>query len=262
MRILRAILKIVRPSSSLLAFFSVLLPLLVRTSDLSVSFQRALPLLFGSMCTFIVNDLDDIEKDRVNHPERPLPSGELKPAFVAVLYYCCLASALLSIRFGIGTDPISSLYYLLLIMAISYSYVVDYLPGIKPLYVALASTGPVLIIVQYYPHETSLYAVAFALLFFVLGRELCKDLPDRPGDPKSFLHALEPRSVAIISFVSQSAGIILLSLQVETLFGFLNILLMGILIVLSYVSWLRWDRLTTALALMKGTIFLGLFFLI
>jgi 4-hydroxybenzoate polyprenyltransferase len=214
------------------------------------------------MCTFIVNDLDDVEKDRINHPDRPLPSGELKPAFVAVLYYCCLASTLLSIRFGIGTNPISFLYYLGLIAAISYRYVVEYLPVIKPLYVALVSTGPVILIVQYSPREPSLYAVAVAVFFFMLGRELCKDLPDRPGDPASFLHTLEPRRVALISGVCQTAGVALVSLRVETVLGFLNILLMALLVVLSYVFWLRWGRLTTALGLMKGTIFLGLFFLI
>jgi 4-hydroxybenzoate polyprenyltransferase len=214
------------------------------------------------MCTFIINDLDDAEKDRINHPDRPLPSGELKPAFVSVLYFCCLTAALLSIRFGVGTNSISFLYYLGLIVAISYRYIVEYLPALKPIYVALASTGPVLIIVQYYPHETTLYPVAIAIFFFMLGRELCKDLPDRPGDPVSFLHSIEPRRIALISGVCQTAGIALMSLQVETMFGFLNILSMALMVVLSYVFWLRQGRLTTALGLMKGTIFLGLFFLL
>jgi len=262
MGIPRAVLKIIRPPSSFLAFLSVLLPLLARTSDLDFSMQKALPLLFGSMCTFIINDLDDVEKDRINHPNRPLPSGELKPAFVAVLYYCCLTSALLSVRFGVGTNPISFLYYLGVVVAISYRYVVEYLPVFKPAYVALVSTGPVIIIVQYFPRETGLYAVAAAVFFFMFGRELCKDLPDRPGDPVSFLHSLEPRRIALISGVCQAAGVALMSLQVETIFGLLIILLMVLLVVLSYVYWLRWGRLITALGLMKGTIFLGLFFLI
>lgn len=258
----RGVFRIVRPPSSLLAFLSVLLPLLVRTSDLRISLQKALPLLFGSMCTFIINDLDDAEKDRINHPDRPLPSGDLNPAFVAILYYCCLASALLSIRFGVGTNPISFVYYLGLVVAISYRYVVEYLPVLKPLYVALASTGPVIIIVQYYPRESSLYLVAIAVFLFVLGRELCKDLPDRTGDPVSFWHTLEPRRVALVSGACQTVGLALMSMRVETTLGLLNIALMGLLVVLSYVFWLRWGRLTTALGLMKGTIFLGLLFVI
>jgi 4-hydroxybenzoate polyprenyltransferase len=257
-----ALLKTVRPPSTLLAFVSVLLPLLVRTNDLAWSVQKALPFLFGSMCTFIVNALDDLEKDAINHPERPLPSGELKPAFVAVVYYCCLAAALLSIRFGVGTHPISFLYYLLLVMAISYSYVVEYLPGIKPLYVALASTGPVVVLAQFYPRETGLYPVALAGFFFVFGRELCKDLPDRRGDPVSVLHTFEPRQIALISGVCQATGIVLLSFQVTTAARLLDLLLMGALLVLAYVCWLRWGRLAAALGLMKGVIFLGLFYLL
>jgi geranylgeranylglycerol-phosphate geranylgeranyltransferase len=258
----RALVKTVRPPSSLLAFLSVLLPFMTRTNDLSGSLQKALPFLFGSMCTFIVNALDDVEKDAINHPERPLPSGELKPALVTVVYFCCLAAALLSIRFGVGTHPISFFYYGLLVMAISYSYVVEYLPGLKPLYVALASTGPVIVLAQYYPRETALYPVALAGFFFVLGRELCKDLPDRPGDPVSILHTLEPRQVAVVSGGCQVAGIVLLSLQARTAAEWLDLLLMGTLIVLAYVSWLRRSRLATALGMMKGVIFLGLFFLL
>ena len=262
MRIFHSIVRIVRLPSSLLAFASVLLPLLARTSDLHLSLQRALPLLFGSMCAFIINDLDDAEKDKINHPDRPLPSKELQPALVAVLYYFCLASALLSIRFGVGAHRIAFFYYVGIAVAISYRYVVEYLPILKPIYVALTSTGPVIVIVQFYPHEVSLYAVALAIFFFMLGRELCKDLPDRLGDPESFLHTIEPRHVAIISGVCQTAGIVLIALRVETPIGALNILLMTILVVVSYVYWLRWGRLTTALGLMKGVLFLGLFFLL
>ncbi len=37
----------------------------------------ALVLLCISAAAFAINDHDDIEKDRINHPERPLPSGRL-----------------------------------------------------------------------------------------------------------------------------------------------------------------------------------------
>lgn len=262
MKLARATLQIVRPSSSAIAFFSIFIPVLAKTSDLSLSLRRAIPLLFAGMCTFIINDLDDIEKDKVNHPERPLPSGQLKPAFVAVLYYVCLASALFTTRYWVGTNHIAFLYYLLLVIGISYNSVVEYLPAIKPMYVAGASAGPILVLVAYYPHETSLYGVAAAIFLFMLGRELCKDILDRSGDPLSILHAIEPRRVARFAFASQVAGLVLLSLQIEALLGFLDLLLMTALVSLSYLCWFRLRRLETAITLMKAAIFFGLYFLV
>jgi geranylgeranylglycerol-phosphate geranylgeranyltransferase len=214
------------------------------------------------MCTFIINDLDDVEKDRINHPERPLPSAQVPPYLVALFYYVCLASALLTIRFCIGAHYISFFYYLLLTLSISYSYVVEYLPAMKPVYVAGASSIPVLIVTTYYPRETSLYWVAVAIFFFNLGRELCKDLPDRPGDPVSVLHAIDPRRVAVAAFGFQAAGLGLLSLHIKTLLGFLAILVMAMLFAVAYICWFRLDRVTQALALMKAMIFCGLYFLL
>jgi 4-hydroxybenzoate polyprenyltransferase len=261
-RLARATIRIIRPYSSLLAFLSILVPLLARSGNLSLSLQKAIPLLFASMCTFIVNDLDDIEKDKINHPERPLPAGELKPVLAVVLYFACLGAALFTIRFFVGTNHLSFLYYTLLVTCISYGYVVEYLGGIKPLYVAGTSSIPILVIVYLYPRESLLYRVAVANFFFMLGRELCKDLLDRPGDPVSFLHKFEPRRLATFAFASQLAGLFLLLLQVEDLLGFVNIVLMAVVFALACLYWFRWQRPMLATQLMKGILFLGLYFLI
>lgn len=258
----RAILHILRPYSSLLAFLAIVVPVFTRSSHLIPSLQKALPLLLVSFCTFIVNDLDDIEKDGINHPDRPFPSGQLKPMVGALLYYICLAAALLTIRFWIDADQIAFWYYVLLIVVISYHYVVEFLPAIKPAYVAAASTLPVVILIAYYPTETSLYRVGLAVFFFVLGRELCKDLPDRPGDPDSPLHRISPVKVAISAFVFQLIGLLLLSLLIRNVADLLVVSLMFFLLVLSFVHWFRLGRTTSATALMKAVIFCGLYFLI
>ena len=119
MQILRAILRLTRLDSSLLALLAVFLPLWVRTGNLAQSLGRALPLLFSFMCTFIANDLDDVEKDRVNHPDRPLPARQITPALAAVLYFTCLALALFSTRCYVSPG-IAFLYYSLIALLISY----------------------------------------------------------------------------------------------------------------------------------------------
>ena len=87
MLILRAMLRLTRLGTSLIGFVGVFLPLLARTNQVWTSLGRASPLLFTCICTFIANDLDDVERDRVNHPERPLPAGELSRAVAGILYF-------------------------------------------------------------------------------------------------------------------------------------------------------------------------------
>jgi hypothetical protein len=258
----KAILRLVRPYSSLLAFLSVLVPVFVRTTDLALSVTRAVPLLFVSMCTFLSNDLDDIEKDKVNHPDRPLPSGYLTPPFVAVLYYLCLSLALFTTRHFIDSLHISFLYYLLLTLCISYNYVVEYLPGFKAVYVAAASSFPILILAAYYPNEIGLYRIAIALLAFMLGREICKDLLDRAGDRASFLHRIPATSMARFAFSSQAIGLALLIPNVDDVYHLIDLVSMAALLAVSHLFWFRLERRVAATALMKLSLFLGLYFLL
>jgi geranylgeranylglycerol-phosphate geranylgeranyltransferase len=261
MQIARSLLKLTRLDSSVLVALTVFIPLLVRTKDLGLSLSRALPLLFISICTFIANDLDDIEKDRINHPERPLPSGHVKPSLAVVLYFSCLASALFTTRHYVQART-AFWYYLLLTLSISYGYVVDCFPGFKSLYVAGAISVPVLIVATSYPSEGRLYLVAVSVFFFVLGRELCMDFVDRAGDTASFMHRIEARSIAIAAFSSQIIGLLLLAVQAGDLLDVLAVLLMAYLLALSGRHWFKSARYKQAIILMKVQLFVGLYFLI
>jgi geranylgeranylglycerol-phosphate geranylgeranyltransferase len=261
MKPIRAVTQLVRPYSSLPAFLAICLALLSRTHDLTLSLKKSIPMLFVGMCTFIANDLDDIEKDRINHPDRPMPSGEIKPAIATICYFISLAASLFTIRFYIGSTPVSFLYYVLLSLCISYRYIVEYLPGVKPAYVAAAASVPILIVVTYYPRENGLYSLTVAVFLFVLGRELCEDLLDRPGDPVSFIHSLAPRRVATIALLCQAAGLFLLSFQARGWMEVIDLFVILVVLTLSYICWFRLRRFTTATALMKGILFLGLYFL-
>jgi geranylgeranylglycerol-phosphate geranylgeranyltransferase len=214
------------------------------------------------MCTFITNDLDDIEKDKVNHPDRPLPSGNLAPTFVAVFYYFCLAMALFTTRHFVVATHVAFLYYLLLILCISYHYIVEYLPTIKAIYVAAASSVPLLILVAHYPNETALYWIAVALFAVMLGREMCKDLLDRAGDPVSFLHRIPEAVMATLAFALQALGLALLTPLVNDLKHFIGLVTMTALLALSGFLWFHLQRRVAATGLMKLVIFLGLYFLL
>src|SRR5436190_1089983 len=97
--VLAAALRLLRLDSSFLAYLAVLLSCWSRTGDLRGSSTKALPLLFASMAAFVANDVDDRERDEINHPRRPLPNGRLSPTFAVVMFFGCLGTALLLIAF-------------------------------------------------------------------------------------------------------------------------------------------------------------------
>lgn len=261
MQTLSAILRLTRLDSSLLSFLAVFIPFLVRTNDLGLSFRRAIPLLFTGVCTFIANDLDDIERDQVNHPERPLPARQITPTLAAILYFISLAAALFSTKHFVPPG-IAFLYYALIALAISYGHIVESLPGLKTPYVAAASSIPVLIVATSYPGEARLFLVAVSAFLFTMGREICMDIRDRAGDAISFMNRLRPKPLAIASFYMQALGLLVLAVQAHKAGDVVALLAITSLLVLSGVYWFSFTSYRRATILMKLQFFVGLYFLI
>jgi 4-hydroxybenzoate polyprenyltransferase len=258
---LRAILRLSRLSTSLLGAVAIFVALLARTRDLGLSFGQAIPLFFIAICTFIANDLDDLERDRVNHPDRPLPAGHLTPKLAAVLYFVALTLALSSTKYFVAQD-VAFLYYGLTILSISYGYIIEYLPSLKTPYVAAASSIPVLIIARSYPNEPSLYVIAGSVFLFTLGREICGVILDRHGDPVSYLHRFKPASLALVSFIVQVIGLPLLATQIRKPGEIAALLAMILLLGLAGLYWFKLASYRQATLLMKIQLFVGLYFLI
>jgi geranylgeranylglycerol-phosphate geranylgeranyltransferase len=258
---LRAILQLTRLGTSLLGFVAIFLPLLVKTNDLRMSLGRAIPLLFICVCTFIANDLDDVERDRVNHPERPLPAGHLAPAVAGIMYFTSLFLALFSIKYYV-TPGIAFWYYGLITISISYGYIIECFPSFKAPYVAVASSVPVLIIAAWYPNEVRLYILAGSVFLVSLGREICMDITDRAGDAISFMHRFKPRPLALVAFSLEVAGLLLLIVQVRKLRDIIALLGTMVLLALAAIYWFKFTSYNRAGFLMKMQLVVGLYFLI
>jgi hypothetical protein len=235
--------------------------MLVRSKDLESSVGKSIPILFIGMCTFIANDLDDIEKDRVNHPDRPLPAHHMTPEVATVIYFASLGAALFSTRHFVARD-IAFWYYGLMTLSISYRYIVDALPSIKTLYVAAASSVPVLIVVTSHPSERRLFIVAATVFLLTLGRELCGDILDRAGDTISYMHRFKPTSLAITSFLLQLAGLLLLIFAIRKLGDLIDLVAMTLLLALASVYWFKLAKYRRATLVMKIQFFVGLYFLV
>jgi geranylgeranylglycerol-phosphate geranylgeranyltransferase len=261
MRVARSIAKLIRLDTSVFTAFAVFAPIFARTKDLGLSLQKAIPLLFIGACTFIANDLNDAEKDRINHPERPLPSGHIAPSFAVALYFMCLGLALLATKYWVE-GGLAFWYFLLLIMSISYSYIIEYFPEVKSAYVASATSIPVLIVANSYPAETRLYRVALSIALFSLGEEICMDVLDRPGDSASFMHEINSKTVARIAFTLQAVAILSLAAQVDNLPGLADLFLIAFLFSSSCFYWFKIAGHKMSITLMRAQIVIGLYFML
>lgn len=255
------ILRLMHLDSCITPFFAILIPVFLRSNDVALSFGRAMPILFIALCTFIANDLDDVEKDKVNHPDRPLPAGQITLTFAAILYFIALFGALFLIRHFVP-ERIAFWYYLLTAMSISYRYIVDYVPGLKAPYVAATAALLPLMIASWYPNGGRLYFVAGAVFLLIMGKEMCLDIRDRAGDPLSFMHKIKPIPLAIVAFSLEVLGLFLLMTQARRPGDFLDLFAMASMLVLSGFQLFKLANYNRANMLMEFQLIFGIYFLI
>lgn len=74
-------IRILRPVNALMGFFNIY----YRIYSCNVMFIILVPLTLGAISVFlvtgagnIINDISDLNTDKINHPDRPLPSGKLQ----------------------------------------------------------------------------------------------------------------------------------------------------------------------------------------
>lgn len=178
-----AFLSLIRPLNLLIAFLSIVVAALLAGGDE----RAALPILLAALAGIAVaaganaiNDLFDIEIDRVNRPERPIPRGDLtvadaKRAWIATSVFAAFCSWIVGVwPFAIVVGAITVLYWYsrsLKATPLVGNLVVGGMTGLAFIYGA-AAVGPI---------ERGIVPALFAFLVNV-ARELVKDIEDREGD--------------------------------------------------------------------------------
>ncbi len=184
-QLLRACLRLLRPSNFLIAVASVFVSCLLAGGgwgDLAAMVTSALAAGCIGAGGMVVNDLFDVAIDRINRPERPLPHGDITSRAAATFYAgLCGAGLLLNLFLPrlcglIAIVAVFSLFF--------YSYRLKRLPLIGNLTVATftglafiyggAAVGNV---------EKAVIPALFAFLINA-GREVVKDMEDVEGDAR------------------------------------------------------------------------------
>lgn len=185
--VLKAYIELIRPPNSVLsgigAAFSVLVyRKYVADYNLLVAGFLTGFLLTGASMT--VNDLVDLEVDKVNKPWKPLPRGDAVAETSLALAMSMVAIAIaVNAMIGVHALAVSTAYC---VLGISYSFLRKY--WWSHFLVAFSATGPVAYgyVLAGLPPQDLYFTVMFSAVIVLvnLGRELLKAVQDVEGDSK------------------------------------------------------------------------------
>lgn len=270
-----AIVRLLRLSNSLPASLLVLVG--ARLSGATALNERLWLAIAAMWCItafgYVSNDLTDQAEDRVNKPDRPLPSGVVTPGQAFGLASLLAVAALLC-SFLLGWAP-AVLAASVLLLLLFYNQRLKGAAGIGNLLIAGLAAGalfPGVVAVygwQWAPVR-KLFPAAFALALFIWAREVVKTLEDMAGD-----RLVGKRTIALTVGTTRTVWLVLLLallliFTVTLLFWWWDYSLLAIGLMGGGVALpLAWSalylladvslpRLRVCLALLKGCYFVGL----
>ena len=202
---LRACAEIVRPINSLMIGFAVLVGIALANSGRIPGADILVPAyltgFFISSASMVLNDIVDVEIDRVNAPQRPLPSGRLS---VREAYACYAALSLA----GLASSAMINLYTFLIalvswVIATSYDLFGKRSGLLGNLMVAYSVAVPIIFGAACVRRFSQVIWVYYFMIFMTaLAREIAKDIADVEGDRLAGV-----KSLAIVKGPRFAAGV-------------------------------------------------------
>ena len=196
----------------------------------------------------VINDIYDLEIDRVNRPLRPLPSGKISVrqarVFVILLFTAgSLLSWFISLETFIIAGPIS------IPILVAYSARFKRQPVIGNLTVSFMLGLAFIYVGSAFGNIKATLVMASLAFGFTLIREIVKDLEDMEGDARDGAHTLplvwgEANTLALVLFLM--SGFMLLDL-LPALFSVYNyvyfwIVMLGINVPLALAAYTLWSQ--------------------
>ena len=183
MKKISAYINIVRPINFLITFVTVIVAAALSYKGEYSSVKVFLAAITASLTMSagnIINDIYDLNGDKINHPLRPLPSGVISLKAALIYYFILLAVSLLlslfisNLNFAVNLISVLMLYlysYKLKRVALGGNLTVSLLTGLAFIY------GGVTVNNIY----NSIIPALFAFLINLI-REIVKDMEDAEGD--------------------------------------------------------------------------------
>lgn len=254
------ILRLVRIDSSLIASVVVFIPAFVSGAGLEGSLGYSIPILTSAMSGFVLNDLHDIERDTINHPDRPIPGGHISKTAAMALYFGLLFLTLATVKAYV---PLNNLfiYLLFFILLTNYNFVVERFPYMKNPYVALTTIIPIVIAQRVNPGVAEI-ELPVAVGLFIFGREVLMDVIDAKGDGKTLVKGVGHRWAVKIAFGLQLVAVGFLVLITRTAWEWAALGVACIILASSMSMWKIPDKQVRVIWLMKVTMAACLVYLV
>ena len=179
------LIKLTRPLNFAITFFSIIVGAVLCINGEYSSIKIVLAAISGGLTASsgnVINDIYDLEIDKINRPDRPLSGGKLKLKEAKIFYVILnLLAIILSYLVNLNAFIIVLAAIILLIF---YSYQLKGIPILGNFIVSLM-TGLAFIFGGVSVNNYS-YAIIPALFAFLINfiREIVKDIEDIEGDSK------------------------------------------------------------------------------
>jgi geranylgeranylglycerol-phosphate geranylgeranyltransferase len=181
-----ALIRITRPANSLAAGLAAVVAYLIATGTVI----PAVLLLFLVVALVtaagnVINDYFDVEIDRVNRPDRPIPSGQITPSaarnYAVTLFFAGMAVCLFTNELCIAIAVFNSL------LLVAYAARLKRMPLVGNIAVSYLAASMFLFGGALAGMAGLIHVVPFAIMtfFVMLARELIKDAEDVDGDQAS-----------------------------------------------------------------------------
>jgi len=178
-------LKITRPVNGFMGFFSIYIVGFIAVNVHILDF--IIPLTLGAISVFlvtaggnIINDISDVETDKLNHPDRPLPAGTITKKTAS---YLALSFFILGFLISIFVSLlISSIVIIAELLLVSYEFKTKKIGLAGNLTISLL-IGMIFLYGGFITNTLSKMILLFLLAFCSnLSREIMKDIEDINGD--------------------------------------------------------------------------------
>ncbi len=174
--------RLLRPQSVILMCLFLAIPIGICSNSIVFAIVQIIPFFFLLCGEIALNDVCDIEKDRINKPQRPLVSGELSVCAALILALSViLASVVLSVVIFYNNIWRIVIFVGLLFLLSLYNIPGKLMPLIKTIITASATVLALSFLLTFdsLEHPVPSLCCAFS---FILGRELLMDIRDYDGD--------------------------------------------------------------------------------
>lgn len=182
--------KLCRFHSVTLMCLFILLPIFFATNNLTYSLLQVIPFFYLISSEIVLNDLCDIEKDKINKPQRVLTEGIITK-FQAKIIFLILTCIAICLAIMIYINVVQLMCFITIqIVLYFYNFPFRIIGYLKTFFTAFSVCLAIYFAFTYSSFRDIYIYLILISFFFILGRETFMDIRDKEGDELNHYYTL------------------------------------------------------------------------